>query len=51
VATPVRSRKEQNDMQGDDTERENRIFTLVAGCLMVGLILFGVLELMDVFRV
>lgn len=34
-----------------DTTREAQIFTLVAGCLMVGLILFGVLELMDVFRI
>jgi len=48
---PVRSRKEQSDMQGDGTEREARIFTLVVGCLMAGLILFGVLELLDVFRV
>lgn len=26
---------------------EDHVFTMVAGCLMVGLILFGVLELLD----
>jgi len=37
-------------MQGD-TAREAQMFTLVAGCLMVGLILFGVLELFNVVHV
>lgn len=34
-----------------DTKREAEVFTLVAGCLMVGLILFGVLELLNVVHV
>jgi len=38
-------------MQSEMSAREQRIFVMVAGCLMVGLILFGVLELLDVFRI
>jgi hypothetical protein len=38
-------------MQSDTVAREQRIFVMVAGCLMVGLILFGVLEMLDVFRI
>jgi hypothetical protein len=38
-------------MQSDTAAREQRIFIMVAGCLMVGLILFGVLEMLDVFRI
>jgi len=34
-----------------DTKRQNDIFRLVAGCMMVAAILFGVLELLDVIRV
>jgi hypothetical protein len=34
-----------------DLAREQKIFSLVAGCLMVGLILFGVLELMNVIHI
>ena len=37
-------------MQGD-TAREVQRFTLFAGCLMVGLILFGVLELLNVVHI
>jgi hypothetical protein len=38
-------------MQSDTAAREQQIFVMVAGCLMVGLILFGVLELLDMFRI
>jgi hypothetical protein len=37
-------------MQGDITHEAEK-FTLVVGCLMVGLILFGVLELFNVVHV
>jgi len=33
------------------TKRENDIFRMVAGVIMVSAILFGVLELMDVVRI
>ena len=38
------------DMQ-TDTNRQNEIFRIVAGVMMVAVILFGVLELMDVIHV
>jgi hypothetical protein len=47
---PLPAFMEGNDMQGD-AAREAQTFTLVAGCLMVGLILFGVLELLNVVHV
>ncbi len=34
-----------------ETNRENEIFRIVAGALMVVLIVFGVLELMDVIHI
>jgi len=34
-----------------DTARETQVFTMVVGCLMVGLILFGFLELLNVVHV
>jgi hypothetical protein len=35
----------------DTTRREDEIFRLLAGCLMVGLILFGLLDLWGVIHV
>jgi len=34
-----------------ETNRENEIFRMVAGIMMVGAILFGVMELMNIVHV
>jgi hypothetical protein len=43
-------RKGESEMQGDNA-RERQVFSLFAACLMIGLILFGLLELMDVIHI